>query len=110
MNLLDASKYTEAATALEHRYGAAAGKAATLGIRPEDMRIGSGDGIVIDVSIDVSENLGKEQLYHGRTDNGDEITISSRDKLNAAAGIRSVTVSPDVVHVFDADGQRLAVA
>lgn len=111
MNLLEAQKYPTAMEVLAKKFGDIATEVETIGIRPEDMRIGDGDGDGIDipVSIDVCESLGKEQLYHGRTDVEDEVTISSRDKTDIESDIQTVTIFPDTVHLFDTDGQRLAI-
>ena len=111
MNLLEAQKYPTAMEVLAKKFGDIATEVETIGIRPEDMRIGDGDGDGIDipVSIDVCESLGKEQLYHGRTDVEDEVTISSRDKTDIESDIQTVTIFPDTVHLFDTDGQRLEI-
>jgi len=109
MNLLEAQKYPTAMEVLAKKFGDIATEVETIGIRPEDMRIGDGDGIDISVSIDVCESLGKEQLYHGRTDVEDEVTISSRDKTDIESDIQTVTIFPDTVHLFDTDGQRLEI-
>ena len=90
---------------------AAAGQpgAVTLGIRPEHIRIGQGEGTMT-FALEMVEHLGADQLLHGRFDgDGDLVTVrvSSEQSLDAGQSV-DVSLMTDKVHLFDASsGKRL---
>jgi sn-glycerol 3-phosphate transport system ATP-binding protein len=89
-----------------------AGRAVTLGVRPEHLRPATGESANNGVAlhVDLVETLGADTLAHGRlgTD-GHRLTA----RLPGTMAVRDgdsvpLTVAPDIMHLFDRDsGRRL---
>jgi sn-glycerol 3-phosphate transport system ATP-binding protein len=93
----------------------AAGRAVTVGIRPEHLAVASDapPGRALHVTADLVEALGADTLVHGRL-GGVEDAILARLPGGATtrAGDRlSLAVPPDALHLFDAEtGKALAAS
>ena len=84
---------------------AAKGDKVTVGIRPEHWEV-SDTGM--NVTVDVSEELGGVTYLHTRMSDGVEIVVErrgERDQLNGATV--AISAAPQNVLLFDKDGQRL---
>jgi multiple sugar transport system ATP-binding protein len=85
---------------------------ATVGIRPEHLRLVDHDGDV-PLSVEVVEALGSESYVYGRITlpDGSERQLVLRSEARAApskGSLAHVHITPDRLHVFDADsGERL---
>ena len=85
-------------------------EAETIGGRPEDVRIGNTAVLQIETTFELSESLGREQLYHGHTSAGDELTIASHEKMELSFGqLTTASFDQSQVHLFDSGGKRLDV-
>jgi multiple sugar transport system ATP-binding protein len=86
------------------RLGPHAGRAATLGIRPEDLRIASGDeppGLAFDAVVEVVEKLGSEILLDVKA--GPHSMVAAVEP-SVRAGVRErvrLAVDPERLHFFD---------
>jgi multiple sugar transport system ATP-binding protein len=88
--------------------GQAPGAPLTLGIRPEDARIGSGAQSVVR-EVQWQERLGETTYLYLRTESPtDPFVIKAPGNLHASAGNRiAVAMAPESLHVFDAQGLAL---
>ena len=92
--------------------GRAHGAAVTIGVRPEDIQVGSADGQGLSVVVDLVEELGADGYLYGHADiDGKRTDIVARvdGRRHPNAG-ETVTLSPipGHVHVFDNEsGLRL---
>jgi sn-glycerol 3-phosphate transport system ATP-binding protein len=89
---------------------ASAGRAVTLGIRPEHLERSEHDGSIAHLNIDVVEQLGADTLVHGhfgsdRTD----LTVRLLGIQSFGAGeTLPFAVAPEHLHLFDAEtGKRI---
>jgi multiple sugar transport system ATP-binding protein len=80
----------------------------TLGIRPEDARIGSATQSIVR-EVQWQERLGETTYLYMRTDNPtDPFVVKAPGNLHASAGHRvAVAVPSESLHVFDAKGMAL---
>ncbi|WP_421724963.1 ABC transporter ATP-binding protein [Bauldia sp.] len=86
------------------------------GVRPEDVHIGEGpgDAVVIDAIVELEERLGRETILYARPVSGrpvDSTFITAQLPREAPLhpGERlTLRVRSDRLHLFDANGQRLA--
>lgn len=91
---------------------AATGNQVTLGIRPEDLRVGE-SGTGLEVTVDLVEELGADGFLYGNTTiNGERVDIVARvdGRIHPSTGDK-VVISPveEHLHVFDAGtGARLS--
>ncbi|MFQ3623248.1 MAG: TOBE domain-containing protein, partial [Acetobacteraceae bacterium] len=81
----------------------------TVGIRPEHVRIG-GDGTALSLKVDLVEPLGAESLIHGVLPSGEALTVRAADCSPLPGSVLPVTLPAESLHLFAADGQRLALA
>jgi len=81
-----------------------AGKSATLGVRPEDIKISDSDEYAqFDISVTVSEPLGNSKLLTGTVD-GTECKIEVEPRTDISAGdCLSCMCDPERLHLFDSD-------
>jgi ABC-type sugar transport system ATPase subunit len=79
---------------------------ASIGVRPEDIRLGNGNGNG-NGNVDVIENLGWESLVHLKV--GSQTITARVETANAPepGSTVSLQLTPDRLHVFDAHGRRL---
>jgi multiple sugar transport system ATP-binding protein len=95
--------------ALSSRAQALAGKRATLGIRPEDLRVANGSDpgeYCMECEIEVVERLGSETLLDTRV--GSETVVAAVEPLVAVRAHDKVrlAVTPDRMHLFEADTEK----
>jgi multiple sugar transport system ATP-binding protein len=87
------------------------GERLTLGVRPEHLVIGegNGDGPAIEVTVNLTEPLGGESFVYGTLRSGEPLTIKQPGQIFIEAGATiAVRIAPDLCHLFDRDGQALA--
>ena len=88
-----------------------AGRAVSLGIRPEHLRAPeNGEAPGFQLSVDLVETLGADTLAHGRIDDtGHELTARLPGTHKVAEGDRvPLTVDASALHLFDTEtGQRI---
>jgi len=88
---------------------ASPGTEVTAGVRPEALRIG-GDEASLRARVDQLENLGHETLVHVRLDGDEPVHLIARvdgmPELETGATL-DLTVDPNGVYAFGADGRRL---
>lgn len=87
-----------------------AGRAVTLGIRPEHLELGAGGPGAIALSVGVVEELGADTLIHGQFGTGGaELTVRLPGTRNIKPGeVLELTVDAEHLHLFDAEnGSRL---
>jgi len=89
-----------------------AGRAVTLGLRPEHLRPPqNGEAAGFELTVDLVETLGADTLAHGRLDGtSHELTARLPGTHRVADGDRvALTVEPSALHLFDPEtGQRIA--
>lgn len=88
----------------------AQGKAAFLGVRPEDLRV-SGDGSrVFGGRINFVEILGEVTLLHLEVDGSDELVVVKVPGISDYQPGQDIAISADaaVLHLFDQNGDRLS--
>jgi len=85
------------------------GPGATVGVRPEHLKLGPGGAGFLTLKISYTEALGAETLLHGRLSSGEAVTIrqSGHLPLPQAGQEFGVTWDDGAVMVFDGDGQRI---
>jgi len=84
------------------------GRRIILGIRPEDLHPGQGNG-VIEGSVNVREPLGHETLIYVGTSNGDVIAKADGRTPPEIGEVVQLGADPENLHVFDAEtGEALA--
>ena len=95
--------------ALPTRSSARNGDRLTLGVRPEHLRLGGSDGLVLNATVDLIERLGETGFAHLRLATGHMVIAEVRGEPGFRAGDNAIlSVDPAQIHVFDADGNRLA--
>ena len=87
------------------------GNAASLGVRPEHIRIAGGhaDELVLgSVAIEHSEQLGSETVLYGKLKDGQVVTLAlgGQQRVNPGEQL-SIAVDPQNVHAFDKAGSAL---
>jgi ABC-type sugar transport system ATPase subunit len=89
--------------------GLSAGSRVTLGVRPEHMRIASGDeGLRIAATVDLVERLGEMGYAHLRLPSGTVVIAEIRGDTGLRTGdLTQVALDPAHLHLFDAGGRRL---
>jgi lactose/L-arabinose transport system ATP-binding protein len=79
----------------------------TFGIRPEHLRLASGEG-TINATVDFAEYLGGTQYLYCQLDDGQPLTVEYRDNAEIAAGSRlSFAGDMGQQRLFDAEGKRI---
>jgi multiple sugar transport system ATP-binding protein len=93
---------------LTGRMGAHAGQPATLGIRPEDLRMANGSDpadLTFEASVEVAEQLGSEILLDLKA-GGSAMVASVEPTVKARHGDRvRLAMNPDRMHFFDAKSE-----
>ena len=90
--------------ALEGIHGAEGDKI-TLGIRPQHVEVGAGNG-ALDFTIDLVEPLGSETLLHGRLADGMPFAVRIAGPPPTASTL-AVRLPEAHLHLFGADGKRI---
>ena len=89
-----------------------AGKAATIGVRPEDLKLQDGSvanaAFSADVTVGAVELVGAESYVYGTLPSGADITfrVSGRSRIETGDKL-SVAASAADLHYFDANGVRI---
>jgi sn-glycerol 3-phosphate transport system ATP-binding protein len=87
---------------LEYRaeaFSVVGGQSVEVGIRPEDLRFGSGGDGGLTFAKDFIEELGATRLFHGLS--GDAVLVVAVAAATAGDAGTSVTADRDAVHLFD---------
>ncbi len=87
-----------------------AGRAVTLGIRPEHLELGANGPGAVALSVGVVEELGADTLIHGQFGSGGaELTVRLPGTRNIKPGeVLELTIDAEHLHLFDAkNGSRL---
>ncbi len=110
MNLLKVEYADGRLSYAGHSVADAASGAATLGIRPEHLRIASeADGDTLPVEVKVREQLGSESYLYTTGPGGDEIVVRTDGDTAIESGDRiSLAFPARHLHLFDGEGRRLA--
>jgi multiple sugar transport system ATP-binding protein len=90
--------------------GLVSGERATLGIRPEQLRVGSDNlaDLTLPFAVEMIEELGDARLLHGRVGSGPAVTVRQSGDGTARRGEQvTLAVDPAHIHLFGADGRRL---
>jgi lactose/L-arabinose transport system ATP-binding protein len=83
------------------------GAPVTLGLRPESLELGSANPI-LELSADVSENLGGATQVYGRAPGGETVTILSQGRPNLSRGDKlPVGLGSGRIYLFDENGIAL---
>src|SRR5215217_2236167 len=83
------------------------GAPVTLGLRPESLELGSANPI-LELSADVSENLGGATQVYGRAPGGETVTILSQGRPNLSRGDKlPVGLGSGHIYLFDENGIAL---
>ena len=90
--------------------GAEPGRKVTLGIRPEHMRVAAGEGgHQLAATVDLVERLGETGFAHLRLPSGTVAVAEIRGETGLRTGEQTqVALDPAHLHLFCADGRRLA--
>jgi len=93
----------------DNERAALSGHGATVGVRPEHLKLSSDGSGFLTLKISYTEALGAETLLHGRLSSGEAITIRQSGHLPLPQPGQEFGVSWDdgAVMVFDSDGQRI---
>lgn len=91
------------ASAAEH---VTQGQPLTIGLRPENLIIGASAGVPATVSL--VEHLGNESLVELRLSDGTMLVAKAAATQRLAVGDTvTIAIGPDLVHAFNAQGQRI---
>jgi multiple sugar transport system ATP-binding protein/alpha-glucoside transport system ATP-binding protein len=88
----------------------AAGSSISFGVRPEDLRIATGEAALFEGRIDYVEQLGEVQLIYvdiGRADQPLVCKLPGYAEIKRDTTIR-LDADADTLHIFDADGRSFA--
>ena len=90
-------------------YAGAVGATATLGIRPEHIRVGEEAGAgTLAFHVGLIEELGESRLLHGSVGDGVPVTVRDHHAGKIARGERiEIGIPTDFAVLFDGDGKRL---
>jgi len=109
----EASTWTDGDSRVTLRSGLAlkaseySGKEVSLGVRPEDLAFGNGDG-EIRARVEVVEPLGNEMILYLATEKQSFVARADAHQQVSVGDNLSVTVSPSKAHLFDeATGRNL---
>jgi sn-glycerol 3-phosphate transport system ATP-binding protein len=80
-------------------FEAAVGREVEIGIRPEDLRFGSGAEGELAFTKDFVEELGATRLFHGTSGGAAVVVAVAAAAADDAGG--SVTADREAVHLFD---------
>jgi multiple sugar transport system ATP-binding protein len=92
---------------LGRAYACGDGAPVTLGIRPEHVAVGGGGGHV-SAPVDLVEPTGFGTILHLRALGTDLKAFTLERKTAQVGEVTSVALSPERLHLFDAEGMRIA--
>jgi len=90
----------------------AAGSRISFGVRPEDLRVATGDDVLFEGRVDYVEQLGEVQMVYldiGMADQPLVVKLPGNAEVKRNATMK-VTAEPDTLHIFDAEGRSFARA
>jgi ABC-type sugar transport system ATPase subunit len=88
--------------------GLGPGAPVTLGVRPEHLRVDSGEGLVIPAVINLTEHLGGETFFYGTLASDEGLTIEVPGQAFVDDGVTvPVRVDPELCHLFDGEGRAI---
>jgi lactose/L-arabinose transport system ATP-binding protein len=82
-----------------------AGTSVTFGIRPEHLE--ATEGVAVDVTVEVVEQLGSTSFLHAATVNGEPIIAERRLGQARSSGPTTLRFRPADARLFDVDGTRI---
>ncbi len=88
----------------------AQGASISFGVRPEDLRIATGDHVLFEGRVDYIEQLGEVQLVYVDIGNAGEPLVAKMPgnaEIKRGEKIR-LTAAPSDLHIFDANGTSFA--
>ena len=88
----------------------AAGTSISFGVRPEDLRIATGDHVLFEGRVDYVEQLGEVQLVYldiGRADTPLVVKLPGNAEVKRDAVLK-VDADPGTLHIFNAEGRSFA--
>ena len=88
----------------------AKGGAISFGVRPEDLRIATGDTVLFEGRVDYIEQLGEVQLVYldiGRADAPLVVKLPGNTTVKRGESLK-VDADPGTLHIFNADGRSFA--
>jgi ABC-type sugar transport system ATPase subunit len=88
----------------------AAGASISFGVRPEDLRIATGDSVLFEGRVDYVEQLGEVQLVYldiGRADTPLVVKLPGNTEVRRDAVLK-VDADPGTLHIFNAGGRSFA--
>jgi ABC-type sugar transport system ATPase subunit len=94
-----------ARVALPLGINAAAGKALTVGIRPQGLRLAASGAETIALNVAVTEYLGTETVLTGTVGNVSVTAVVSGNHSHSVGQLVHLAVAPEHVHVFDSTTQ-----
>ena len=87
---------------------AATGDKVTLGVRPEHLVEGEGDGLRLSAEVDAVEHLGESSLIHTHLDDGTVVVARTPGDSPTIPGTRVILTAPvSALHVFAESGKAL---
>ncbi len=88
----------------------ARGAKISFGVRPEDLRIATGDKVLFEGRVDYVEQLGEVQLVYldiGRADAPLVVKLPGNTTVKRGESLK-VDADPGTLHIFNADGRSFA--
>jgi multiple sugar transport system ATP-binding protein len=90
--------------------GIAPGTALTLGVRPEHLGVGEGDGPTVPAMVNLTEHLGGVTFFYSTIGSDETLTIEVPGQAFVENGVSvPVRLDPALCHLFDSDGRALAM-
>jgi multiple sugar transport system ATP-binding protein len=88
--------------------GLAPGTELTLGVRPEHLDVGEGDGPTVPAVVNLTEHLGGVTFFYSTIASDEPLTIEVSGQAFVEDGLKvPVRIDPALCHLFDNDGQAL---
>jgi multiple sugar transport system ATP-binding protein len=86
----------------------ALGDTVTLGVRPEHLTEGEGEGLRLSAEVDAVEHLGESSLIHTHLDDGTVVVARTPGDSPTVPGTRVILTAPvSALHVFAESGKAL---
>ena len=88
----------------------AAGTSISFGVRPEDLRLATGDAVLFEGKVDYVEQLGEVQLVYldiGRPDSPLVVKLPGNAPVKRGEVLK-VDADPGTLHIFNAEGRSFA--
>ncbi len=86
----------------------AAGDTVTIGVRPEHLIEGEGDGLDLSAEVDAVEHLGESSLIHTHLDDGTVVVARTPGDSPTVPGSRVILSAPiSMLHIFAESGKAI---